>query len=373
MISSRLIADLQVIIPLYNEQTVLPFFFKALESQVDLSLDIVFSDAGSTDRSSQLITDYQQQSKHSVFYVDCERGRARQMNRAVSNSSAAVLLFLHADSLWQDSQFLSRALQFYARQAAQHDSCCCVGHFPLQFTHTSCAWIYRYLSAKSALNRRGTIYGDQGMMIQRSDWLQLGGFDESLPILEDVEFADRVWNQGDWLLLPGVLHTSSRRYETEGMWRRQFRNALLLLVYGSGQFDLLNPVMAGYVECGGDSADGYPLTSSPSILCCFSQKPARLSLVQYFRFWYGFGLTVSHCFWLVPYVLSWCLGADETSARRVVNGYDRWLSVPLCSTAVRLILSLGCWSLFCLIYLCRPACWSWHFLRATTSEHKRRT
>lgn len=348
--------DLTVIIPLYNEECALLSLFLALESQLDLSLEVVFSDGGSVDRSLDFVADYQQRSQHNVVLVTGQRGRARQMNRGAAKARAPLLLFLHADSQWHDPNMLSSAVCFFKQHNRERRSLC-VGHFPLHFTpQTASNRFYRYLAAKSSLNRCGTIFGDQGLMIQDSAFEQLVGFDESLEILEDVDFAERVLQQGQWLLLPGLLVTSSRRYESEGVWRRQFRNALLLLIYGSGQLELLALAMTGYVEDPKQQV-------CDSCLASFSAELSRLPVLSYLRFWYGCGEAVASYLWVVPYRVSWSLGGDEQLGRRIVTFYDHWIAAAVNSTLAVMFISLGCWLLFYLSVLCQPVCWSWNFLR----------
>ncbi|PLY04136.1 MAG: glycosyl transferase, partial [Desulfuromonas sp.] len=57
---------------------------------------------------------------------------------------------------------------------------------------------------------------------------RVGCFDESLPMLEDVAMADSVSAVGRWVLLPGELVTSARRFESEGLLERQTLNALIM-------------------------------------------------------------------------------------------------------------------------------------------------
>jgi hypothetical protein len=58
--------------------------------------------------------------------------------------------------------------------------------------------------------------------------VKLGGFDETLELLEDNRFAEAVRKEGGWLLLPAEIVTSARRFETEGLAERQTLNALLM-------------------------------------------------------------------------------------------------------------------------------------------------
>jgi hypothetical protein len=56
----------------------------------------------------------------------------------------------------------------------------------------------------------------------------MGGFDESLPFLEDQRIADKIREQGKFITLPGYLKTSARRFEAEGFHRRYILMAMMM-------------------------------------------------------------------------------------------------------------------------------------------------
>ena len=70
--------------------------------------------------------------------------------------------------------------------------------------------------------------GDQGFLMCRSYFKELGGFNTDLPFLEDQDLAERIRSDGRWVTLPGVLQTSARRFETEGFHRRYILMAIMM-------------------------------------------------------------------------------------------------------------------------------------------------
>jgi hypothetical protein len=98
---------------------------------------------------------------------------------------------------------------------------------------------YCYFESKARLDRLDCIRGDQGYLISRSFFRQLGGFDTSLPYLEDIRLAEAVDKQGAWLLLPADISTSARRFETEGLSERQVINAIITAAVAAGWDELL--------------------------------------------------------------------------------------------------------------------------------------
>lgn len=211
---------LSIIIPCLNEAKSLPSLLQDLSQQRGLAIEILVSDGGSTDDSATIA------QRQGAQLINAPRGRGAQMNAAAERASADYLLFLHADSRLDDPQLLSRALAHLqqAQGAAGHRRI--AGHFPLHFQRTETnkrRLLFRYMEAKTALNRPYCVNGDQGYLLHRDYFAALGRFDTSLPFLEDLRLAERITHQGNatgaWLTLPGKLHTSARRFETEGAGR----------------------------------------------------------------------------------------------------------------------------------------------------------
>jgi hypothetical protein len=72
------------------------------------------------------------------------------------------------------------------------------------------------------------------MMLSKEFFRQLGGFDESLPFLEDQRIAEKIRSEGRWVTLPGQLKTSARRFETEGFHRRYILMSMMMGLYAVG-------------------------------------------------------------------------------------------------------------------------------------------
>jgi rSAM/selenodomain-associated transferase 2 len=211
---------LSIIIPTLNEAQQLPRLLRQLQMQREVQLDLIVCDGGSSDDTPMLA------QQLGARVVTSARGRGHQMNAGAAQARGEFLLFLHADSQLQSPTLLSQALATLALEPADE---IVAGHFPLRFTDTppQAAGFYRYAEGKTALNRRYTINGDQGLLIRALHFRELGGYDERLPFLEDQRFAERVWARGRWIVLPGQLLTSARRFEAEG---RRERSTLMVLI-----------------------------------------------------------------------------------------------------------------------------------------------
>jgi len=163
----------------------------------------------------------------SVVGVKALRGRGIQMNAGADVARGEVLLFLHADCRLPDT-----ALDEIRELMARRDVA--AGAFRLSFDNPR--WVYRFMSwvvsMKTRLGR--SPYGDQGIFLRKCYFDEIGGF-APVRIMEDVELTRRIRRRGDRLVLcPSAVVTSSRRMETEGLFRRVAINAWMLALFAVG-------------------------------------------------------------------------------------------------------------------------------------------
>ncbi len=83
---------ISIIIPVLNEARALPATLHTL-SKAKGPFEIIIADGRSSDATRAVAAPYGR-------VVDCEPGRARQMNCGASQARGNVLLFLHADVLF---------------------------------------------------------------------------------------------------------------------------------------------------------------------------------------------------------------------------------------------------------------------------------
>jgi len=221
--------ELSVILPTLNEAAALPALLADLARQSGIALEVLLADGGSSDASIALA------ERAGARVVRAPRGRGAQMNAAAAVARGEYLLFLHADSGLGSPLLLRDALAALRADLAAHGGNA-AGHFPLRFarSHAGHTLFYRGLEEKTALNRPITINGDQGVLLRASYFRALGGFDERLPFLEDQRLAERIFATDRWVVLPGRLLTSARRFESEGHYRRYTLMAIIMGMQASG-------------------------------------------------------------------------------------------------------------------------------------------
>ena len=144
------------------------------------------------------------------------------MNAGAAASTGEILLFLHADC-WLEPAGLDEI-----RMTLQSQPQVVGGGFRQILDHPG--WVYRWLEWGNAARVcwPGWIYGDQGLFVRRSVFEELGGF-PVIPLMEDLDFSQRLKRAGRLALLGPHLHVSTRRWEQAGPIRQTLRNWRFLL------------------------------------------------------------------------------------------------------------------------------------------------
>lgn len=149
-------------------------------------------------------------------------GRAIQMNTGARLAKGQVFWFLHADTVLSTDSFEAMACYLKHHQPG-------LAYFKLRFAQDGP--LLTRLNAYMA-NIRSCIFklpfGDQGFVIDKTVFEQLNGFDESLPIGEDLDLVVRLNAIGfECRQLPGYLTTSARRYRQQGWSKTTLRHLWL--------------------------------------------------------------------------------------------------------------------------------------------------
>ena len=238
--------ELSIIIPTLNESEALPLLLADLTRQQGVSFEVIIADGGSVDTTCQLANDWFLSGQLSGRCNIGPSGRGQQLNAGVLVTQSDWLFFLHADSRLDDVSQLRNALGFMQAYQKNQASDTSAGRFALRFDSSApClgssngekSFGLFYYEAKARLDRSGCIHGDQGMLMTKSFFHEIGPFREDLPVMEDTSIAEAIRAAGQWLLLPGEIVTSARRFQVEGLKSRQTLNALMMNFLSIGWSD----------------------------------------------------------------------------------------------------------------------------------------
>lgn len=208
---------LSIVIPTLNANAVLPSALRVLAGTGDG--EIIVSDGGSRDGTIELA-----QAAGARVVKAPVVGRGAQLEAGAHAATGDWLLFLHADTRlavgWQ-----AAAKQFAADPANAERA----AYF--QFTLDDQTPAARRLEKLVAWRCRtfALPYGDQGLLIARDFYEQLGGF-RDWPLMEDVDFVRRIGRKR-LVALPIAAVTSAQRYRHNGYIRQSLGNLALLSLY----------------------------------------------------------------------------------------------------------------------------------------------
>ena len=215
-------APLSIIIPAKRATIDLPACLSALFLGVEAGLvrEVIVSSVPSNDVSLRDIAE-----QTGAVWVEGDEGRGTQMKAGAEVARGDWLLFVHADT-WLGENWPSVV------SAHLHDNADKAGAFRLGFrSRTKRARIVEALTNWRA-RTFGLPYGDQGLLISRKLYDQIGGFDD-VPLMEDVMMARKI-GKARLCVLDETAATSGERQERDGWFLRSARNLVLLLRFQMG-------------------------------------------------------------------------------------------------------------------------------------------
>ena len=213
--------DLTVIIPSAESIGVvrryLPVILEAAEKRE--SIQFVFVDASSEEGVQDFCVEL------NVAYLPSKIAhRAAQMNAGASIAKSEHLFFLHLDSFPPESY--DRAIHRAFTSGANS------GCFRMTFHPTTT--FLSFFAFFTRFHWRTARGGDQGLFVRKTVFEQLGGFDENLTIMEDMDICHKLEKQRAFTILKGPMRTSARKYQEEGQWKLQSIYFVVTLFFWMG-------------------------------------------------------------------------------------------------------------------------------------------
>jgi len=175
-----------------------------LQQYRDSGHELIIIDGGSDDDSFEIAQRYADRT------IQCNRGRAIQMNAGARQTDADILLFLHADT-----QLPVNAIEAVTRTINE-------GHYWGRFNvrladdHFLFRIIERLMNLRSCIT--GVATGDQVMFVRREIFETVGGYPRQ-PLMEDIELSKRLRGLGWPACLRQKVIISSRRWRKFGIVR----------------------------------------------------------------------------------------------------------------------------------------------------------
>ncbi|HYB05982.1 MAG TPA: TIGR04283 family arsenosugar biosynthesis glycosyltransferase [Methyloceanibacter sp.] len=214
---------ISVVIPAYNAETTLGATLAALVPAVvdGIIQEAILVDGGSTDGTC-VIGD-----AAGTRLIRTKFGRGMQLQAGATAARGDWLLFLHADTVlepgWAEEAVAFIELVMTGRRAEAAAA--------FRFALDDDGLMPRLLESLVALRcfLFALPYGDQGLLISRKLYRELGGF-RTMPLMEDVDLMRRVKRQ-QLVMLQSRAVTSGVRYRREGYIARSLRNLSCMVLY----------------------------------------------------------------------------------------------------------------------------------------------
>lgn len=204
---------LAVIIPVLNRRRDLEVTLHALPQVAE----VIVVDGGSTDGSAHVGRDF------GAAVEVTAPGRGGQLRAGAARATSEWLLFLHADTRLDDAAWAA------VGRVVESGSTGRAGTF--RFALDNLAWQARLLELGVRLRVAllALPYGDQGLLIHRTLYEEVGGYRE-LPLMEDVDLVRRLGRKR-LARLNGTATTSATRWRERGWARQSLANLRCLLLY----------------------------------------------------------------------------------------------------------------------------------------------
>ncbi len=212
-------APLSIVIPTLNSASSLAKAVEPLVPAVSQGLvkELIVSDGGSCDDIASMA------DALGARLLVGPPGRGIQLAAGAAAAKGEWLLFLHADSIL-DPQWIGAVSRHLKNSSG-------AGCFRLRFgaAGLAAAWVAGWANRRTVWF--GLPFGDQGLLIPRKLYSQIGGY-PAIPIMEDVAIARRL--RGRIGMLDAAATTDAARYIQQGWLRRGAANLVLQVKYFSG-------------------------------------------------------------------------------------------------------------------------------------------
>ena len=212
--------SLSIIIPTLNEAKNLPLLLSDLAEIKEIS-EIIVIDSNSKDATKDIASIYGAKCFNTI-----ERNRGFQLNKGAKAAKGNWLLFIHADS---------RLNQNWSKEISNILSLDNKFIYFFRFKVNNNSLIFRFLEL--IVNLRTLIlktpYGDQGLLINREIYFKYGGY-KNIPIMEDIDFINRIKVNECLCELNSSISTSSRKWQKKNLLYQSIINFNLRRKWAKG-------------------------------------------------------------------------------------------------------------------------------------------
>jgi len=230
-----------IIIPTLNEARCLKRTLRCLSILHPAPQEVLIVDGGSHDGTVAIATQFSTPHFPIKILQSHRAQRSIQMNLGAQHASGEYLCFVHGDTLVPDD------LVALVEKTLGDGAIACGGFISLMAgTHTTRWGIILHNSLKTyyaplifrphLFFRHGLrlLFGDQAMFCRREDFLECGGFDVEMPIMEEADLCLKLCRFGRIRQLNRVVQSSDRRVAHWGPLKANFIYLMIGFLWGFG-------------------------------------------------------------------------------------------------------------------------------------------
>ena len=212
--------NLSIIIPTLNEAKNLPLLLSDL-AEIREQSEIIIIDSNSEDATKDISNIY-----GAAYHNIKERNRGLQLNTGAKKAQGNWLLFIHADSRLNKnwSEEISQIISRYRNS---------IYFFKFKVNNKNLIFRFLELMVKLRFLFLRTPYGDQGLLIHRNIYFKYKGY-KKIPIMEDIDFINRLKVKEFLYLLNSSILTSSRKWQRNNFLHQSIINFRLRRKWSKG-------------------------------------------------------------------------------------------------------------------------------------------
>ncbi len=213
-----MIPAISVILPVYNQEQYVAETIESVLSQTFADFELLLHDDGSTDGSAAIIRDYAARDPRIRASFASNAGRCGATNALVAQARGEWCAFLDADDVMLPARLATQLAYHQAHPEVDATSCHC--HYINE--HGRHMGTQRYYGLRTAEEGRQSLAKNEvvlvaftGLMLRRRVFEQSGGLQNRFWPCDDMEFVNRLLEQGfSLVILEQVLmcyrvHTSA--------------------------------------------------------------------------------------------------------------------------------------------------------------------
>ena len=211
---------LSIVIPTLNDAHRIDATLERLGS-ADLDCEILVVDGGSDDGTAELV------ARRGIKVIRATRGRGAQLHGGAEQAIGNWVLFLHADT--RPGPGWATVVKRFTENPKNRFR---AAYFTFALDDPSPAAKRLEKMVHWRCRTLGLPYGDQGFLISRDFYDQLGGY-KNIPLMEDVEMVAKIRNHR-LEQLPVTAVTSAEKFRQQGYFLRSAKNLLCLALFFAG-------------------------------------------------------------------------------------------------------------------------------------------